>query len=95
MSGADVFSPYLGEAEAAVRHAFLLARNASPAILFFDEIDAIVCKREGGGKVRNLKSNKLGRVRLGVWRLPLPTTYARAGRAELVLYPAGHILWWR
>lgn len=47
--GADVFSPYLGEAEAAVRQAFVLARNAAPALLFFDEIDAIVCKREGGG----------------------------------------------
>ena len=51
--GADVFSPYLGEAEAAVRQAFVLARNAAPALLFFDEIDAIVCKREGGGKASN------------------------------------------
>ncbi|CAM9547161.1 unnamed protein product, partial [Sphacelaria rigidula] len=48
--GADVFSPYLGEAEATVRQAFVLARNAAPALLFFDEIDAIVCKREGGRK---------------------------------------------
>lgn len=50
ISGADVFSPYLGEAEAAVRQAFRIARNAAPALLFFDEIDAIVCKRGGGGK---------------------------------------------
>lgn len=45
-----MFSPYLGEAEAAVRQAFRIARNAAPALLFFDEIDAIVCKRGGGGK---------------------------------------------
>eukprot|EP00903_Cladosiphon_okamuranus_P019554 g17985.t1 len=50
LSGADVFSPYLGEAEAAVRQAFRIARNAAPAMLFFDEIDAVVCKRGGEGK---------------------------------------------
>ncbi|CAM9610034.1 unnamed protein product [Ectocarpus sp. 13 AM-2016] len=50
LSGADVFSPYLGEAEAEIRQAFRIARNAAPAILFFDEIDAIVCNRGGGGK---------------------------------------------
>ncbi|CAN0067492.1 unnamed protein product, partial [Ectocarpus sp. 12 AP-2014] len=50
LSGADVFSPYLGEAEAEIRQAFRIARNAAPAILFFDEIDAIVCNRDGGGK---------------------------------------------
>ncbi|CAN0426978.1 unnamed protein product, partial [Hapterophycus canaliculatus] len=49
ISGADVFSPYLGEAEAAVRQAFRIARNAAPALLFFDELDAIVCKRGGVG----------------------------------------------
>ncbi|CAN0412005.1 unnamed protein product, partial [Scytosiphon promiscuus] len=49
LSGADVFSPYLGEAEAAVRQAFRIARNAAPALLFFDELDAIVCKRGGVG----------------------------------------------
>lgn len=54
-AGADVFSPYLGEAEAAVRQAFLLARNAAPALLFFDEIDAIVCKREAGAQVKQHK----------------------------------------
>lgn len=53
-----MFSPYLGEAEAAVRQAFLLARNAAPALLFFDEIDAIVCKREGGGKVRDKQEQR-------------------------------------
>ena len=49
-----MFSPYLGEAEAAVRQAFRIARNAAPALLFFDEIDAVVCKRGGGGKARRV-----------------------------------------
>ncbi len=42
LSCADVYSPFVGEAEASVRLAFKLARGASPALLFFDEIDALV-----------------------------------------------------
>ncbi|KAJ8604802.1 hypothetical protein CTAYLR_001080 [Chrysophaeum taylorii] len=45
LSGADVYSPYLGEAEATVRRAFDAAETASPAILFFDEIEALVTNR--------------------------------------------------
>lgn len=45
LSGADIYSPYLGEAEATVRRAFKAAKSASPAILFFDEIDALVTNR--------------------------------------------------
>jgi SpoVK/Ycf46/Vps4 family AAA+-type ATPase len=48
-SCADIFSPYVGEAEAAVRAAFRLARGAAPALLFFDEIDALVGGGRGGG----------------------------------------------
>lgn len=58
ISGADVFSPYLGEAEAAVRQAFRIARNAAPALLFFDELDAIVCKRGGVGDKASRKKKK-------------------------------------
>jgi SpoVK/Ycf46/Vps4 family AAA+-type ATPase len=45
LSGADVYSPYVGDAEKAVRKAFRLARSAPPAIVFLDEVDAIVGKR--------------------------------------------------
>ncbi len=45
LSCADVYcSPYVGEAEGSVRLAFKLARGASPSLLFFDEIDALVYK---------------------------------------------------
>jgi len=40
-----VFSPYLGDAERSVRDAFRTARRARPAIIFLDEIDAIVARR--------------------------------------------------
>ncbi|TDH67145.1 hypothetical protein CCR75_001598 [Bremia lactucae] len=46
LSAAQVFSPFFGDAEAAVRQVFRDARAALPAIVFFDEIDAMVAKRE-------------------------------------------------
>ncbi|EQC39107.1 hypothetical protein SDRG_03315 [Saprolegnia diclina VS20] len=46
LSAADVFSPYFGDAEAAIRQVFRDARAATPAIIFMDEIDAIVSKRD-------------------------------------------------
>ena len=43
--GADIFSPFVGDAERVVRVAFTQARAALPAVLFFDELEAIVGKR--------------------------------------------------
>ncbi len=42
LSGAQLFSMYVGEGEALLRDAFQRARLTAPAILFIDEIDAIV-----------------------------------------------------
>eukprot|EP00644_Phytophthora_capsici_P004707 jgi/Phyca11/565983/estExt2_Genewise1.C_PHYCAscaffold_190540 len=49
LSAAQVFSPFFGDAEAAVRQVFRDARAALPAIIFFDEIDVMVAKREFDG----------------------------------------------
>eukprot|EP00737_Agarophyton_chilense_P000051 gb/GEZJ01000064.1/.p1 GENE.gb/GEZJ01000064.1/~~gb/GEZJ01000064.1/.p1 ORF type:complete len:493 (-),score=56.75 gb/GEZJ01000064.1/:76-1554(-) len=51
LSGADIFSCYLGEAERILREAFSNARRVKPSIIFLDEIDAIVGKRSPGGQV--------------------------------------------
>lgn len=40
---------YVGESERAVRTLFERARNASPSIIFFDEIDSIGGQRSGSG----------------------------------------------
>jgi SpoVK/Ycf46/Vps4 family AAA+-type ATPase len=48
LSSADIYSPMVGDAEAAIRRAFALARQATPALLFFDEIDALVVNRDSG-----------------------------------------------
>lgn len=52
LSAADIYSPYVGDAEAEVRRAFQLARQAAPCVLFIDELDSIVTNRandSGGG----------------------------------------------
>lgn len=49
LSAAKVFSPFFGDAEAAVRQVFRDARAALPAIIFFDEIDVLVAKRHFDG----------------------------------------------
>ena len=48
LSSASVFSPYVGSAEKIVRDTFELARSVSPAIVFIDEMEAVVGKRQEG-----------------------------------------------
>jgi len=47
VKGAELLSKWVGESEAGVRDIFRRARSAAPAILFFDEIDALAPQREG------------------------------------------------
>lgn len=51
LSGAEVFSAFVGDSEATIRDAFARARAATPSILFMDEVDAFVGQRSctGGG----------------------------------------------
>jgi AAA+ superfamily predicted ATPase len=42
---ADVYSAYVGDAEAEIRRVFRLARQARPCVIFLDEIDALVTDR--------------------------------------------------
>nr|WCZ58636.1 cell division protein 48 [Seculamonas ecuadoriensis] len=58
-SGASIYSPFVGESERQVRELFRKARLAAPAVIFFDEIDVLVGKRDassddsgGGSSVR-------------------------------------------
>eukprot|EP01135_Chromosphaera_perkinsii_P001900 Nk52_evm49s212 gene=Nk52_evmTU49s212 len=48
VSGAQVYSSFVGDAEKTIRDLFTAARNCLPAIIFFDEIDALVGKRSSG-----------------------------------------------
>eukprot|EP00871_Galdieria_phlegrea_P004506 jgi/Galph1/5056/GphlegSOOS_G3787.1 len=46
LSGAELYSCFLGESETILRTAFEVARTVSPSILFIDELDSVLGKRE-------------------------------------------------
>ncbi|KAI3720172.1 hypothetical protein L6452_21085 [Arctium lappa] len=48
LSGAELFSMYVGEGEALLRNTFRRARLVAPSIIFFDEADVIAAKRGNG-----------------------------------------------
>jgi len=48
IKGPEVFSKWVGESEKAIREVFRKGRMASPAVIFFDEIDSIVPRRGMG-----------------------------------------------
>ncbi|MEO0496861.1 MAG: AAA family ATPase [Pseudomonadota bacterium] len=49
--GPQLLSQFVGESERALRDVFRKARQASPCILFFDEIDALAARRGSAGAV--------------------------------------------
>ncbi len=51
VAGPELMDKYVGESEKAVREVFERARHAAPAIVFFDEIDAIASQRGEGHEV--------------------------------------------
>lgn len=51
VKGPQLLNMYVGESERAVREVFRKARQAAPCIIFFDEIDALVPRREAGSQV--------------------------------------------
>jgi transitional endoplasmic reticulum ATPase len=49
IKGPELMSKYVGESERGIREIFRKAKQAAPAILFFDEIDSVVPHRGVGG----------------------------------------------
>ncbi|MFW9778964.1 MAG: CDC48 family AAA ATPase [Candidatus Heimdallarchaeota archaeon] len=48
VKGPELLSKWVGESEKAVREVFRKARTAAPALIFFDEIDAVATRRGSG-----------------------------------------------
>ena len=49
VKGGELLNMYVGETERSIRNLFRRAQEASPSIVFFDEIDAIAGSRPGSG----------------------------------------------
>ncbi|MPZ92895.1 MAG: AAA family ATPase [Actinobacteria bacterium] len=52
VDGPTIFSKWLGDSEQAIRHVFTVARQLAPAIVFFDQVDAVVPRRGGETETR-------------------------------------------
>ena len=48
VKGPELMSKWVGESEKGIREIFRKARQASPCVIFFDEIDSIAPMRGGG-----------------------------------------------
>lgn len=46
VKGPELLNKYVGESERAVRQVFIRARSSIPCVIFFDELDALVPKRD-------------------------------------------------
>lgn len=97
--GAQFLSKYYGESERAVRELFHKARMSAPCIVFFDEIDALLPRRDADGDAVSARvvgqflaemdgTSTLGRVViLGATNRPdaLDVALLRPGRFEQVI----------
>ncbi len=60
VKGPELISKFVGESERAIREVFKIAKQASPTILFFDEIDAIVPMRGSAGADAHVVERVIG-----------------------------------
>ena len=100
VKGPELLNMYVGESERAVREVFRKARNASPAIIFFDEIDALAAARKasessGGVNVLTALLNEMDGIEslreviiLAATNRPelLDPALMRPGRLDTILY---------
>ena len=64
LQGPELFSKWVGESERAVREVFRKARQVAPAIVFFDELDALGGERSGtsGSGSNNVQERVLAQL---------------------------------
>ncbi|XP_061173883.1 ATPase family gene 2 protein homolog B-like isoform X2 [Saccostrea echinata] len=59
ISGAQLFSPYVGDSEKLISEVFQRARAGAPSLIFLDEIDSIIGKRSDGTSQRGVQERVL------------------------------------
>lgn len=84
ISASSLVSKYLGDSEKLVRALFAIARVLQPAIVFIDEIDALVPSRGGGGDGGNMGLRRL----LTELLVQMDGVTSNAGEARVVVMGA-------
>ena len=88
IKGPELLSKWVGESERAVRDLFRKARQVAPAIIFFDEIDALGSERGGGGgggsKVGDRVLNQLLTEMDGIEQLKDVVIVAATNRPDMI-----------
>ena len=62
VKGPELLSKWVGESEKGVREIFRKARQASPSIIFFDEVDALVPKRGSFGSSSHVTESVVSQI---------------------------------
>lgn len=101
VKGPELLNKYVGESERAVRQVFVRARSSVPVIIFFDELDALVPRRDGtmseaSARVVNTMLTELdgvGNSRQGIYVIAatnrpdiIDPAMLRPGRLDSLLY---------
>lgn len=101
VKGPELLNKYVGESERAVRQVFVRARSSIPCVIFFDELDALVPRRddtlsEASARVVNtllteldgLGSNRQGIFVIAATNRPdiIDPAMLRPGRLETLLF---------
>lgn len=84
VKGPELLSKWAGESEKALRQVFRKARQASPCIVFFDEIDALVPIRGAGAEVAERVLSQLLTELDGVEELKGVTVVAATNRPDML-----------
>lgn len=87
IKGPELFSMWVGESERAVRDLFHKARQVAPAIIFFDEIDAIGSERSPSASGSSVKERVLTQLLTemdGVNALTNVTIVAATNRPDII-----------
>ncbi len=87
VKGPALMSKYIGESERAVREVFHKAKQASPCLVFFDEIDALVPRRGSGAGDAGVSERVVGQFLAeldGVEKLSGVLILAATNRPDMV-----------
>lgn len=88
VKGPELFNKYVGESERAVRETFVRARNVSPCVVFFDELDGIAGERGiGNSDSSGVQSRVLAQLLTemdGIKPLGNVTILAATNRPDLI-----------